>query len=250
MTENELRAKVVSTAVGLIGLKEADGSHKKILDIYNKHTPLARGYKVQPYDEWCATTVSTVHILCGTTDISPTECSCSAMIRLYQKLGSWIEDDTYVPKPGDTLFYAWSDTGVGDCIKTPNHVGIVVSVTGNTIKVLEGNKGEAVAYRNVAVNSRYIRGYGVPDYAGKAAKMQPAQNITQDANNGEDEDDMKIYRYVKDMPSWAQDAATKAINNGYMKMDPGGAVSVYEANLQALVWMDRAGMLDKPAKNV
>ena len=37
--------------------------------------------------------------------------------------------------------------------------------------------------------------------------------------------------------------------NGYIKMDDTGAAGVWEANLQALVWMDRAGLLDKPAVN-
>ena len=63
----------------------------------------------------------------------------------------------------------------------------------------------------------------------------------------ESEDGMKLYQYVPDMPEWARAAATKAINNGYIKMDKTGAVGVWEANLQALVWMDRAGLLDKPA---
>ena len=63
----------------------------------------------------------------------------------------------------------------------------------------------------------------------------------------ESEDGMKIYQYVAEMPEWARQAATKAINNGYIKMDEAGAVGVWEASLQALVWMDRAGLLDKPA---
>ena len=43
MTEKELRAKVVSIAEGFLGCKESDGSHKKIIDLYNSHKPLARG---------------------------------------------------------------------------------------------------------------------------------------------------------------------------------------------------------------
>ena len=39
---------------------------------------------------------------------------------------------------------------------------------GNTITIIEGNKGEAVARRTLAVNGRYIRGYCLPDYASKA----------------------------------------------------------------------------------
>lgn len=73
---NELRAKVVSTAEQYIGCKESDGSHRKIIDIYNSHLPLARNYKVTYTDAWCATFVSAISVLCGLTDIMPTECGC------------------------------------------------------------------------------------------------------------------------------------------------------------------------------
>ena len=63
----------------------------------------------------------------------------------------------------------------------------------------------------------------------------------------EEEETMKLYRYVNEMPSWARGAATRAIQNGYIKLDGSGACTVWECNLQPLVWMDRAGLLDKPA---
>ena len=61
----------------------------------------------------------------------------------------------------------------------------------------------------------------------------------------EGDEEMKTYQYVKDMPGWAQASVTKAIQKGIVAMDESGAVSVLECNLQPLVWMDRAGMLDK-----
>lgn len=61
----------------------------------------------------------------------------------------------------------------------------------------------------------------------------------------EGEDNMKVYKYVAEMPEWARDAVTKGIRKGIVAMDESGAVSVLECNLQPLVWMDRAGMLDK-----
>ena len=36
------RQKFVNTAASFIGCKEADGSHRQIIDIYNGHKPLAR----------------------------------------------------------------------------------------------------------------------------------------------------------------------------------------------------------------
>ena len=170
MTETQLRASVVKTAERWLGAKESNGSHKEIIDIYNAKKPLARGYKVKYTDEWCATFVSAVFILSGLTDIAPTECSCSRMIDLYKKLGSWKESDAYTPKPGDLVMYDWEDKGVGDNVGAPNHVGMVVSVTGKTIKVIEGNKAEAVGYRTLKVNGKYIRGYCAPNYAKKATK--------------------------------------------------------------------------------
>ena len=74
MTELEVRQKVLNTAKQYLGCKESDGSHKKIIDIYNGHKPLARGYAVKYTDAWCATFVSAVSILCGYTDIMFTEC--------------------------------------------------------------------------------------------------------------------------------------------------------------------------------
>ena len=39
--------------------------------------------------------------------------------------------------------------------------------------VIEGNKDDAVAYRTVTVNGRYIRGFGLPDYGSKATADIP-----------------------------------------------------------------------------
>lgn len=168
MTETQLRNKVVAIMKSWVGLKESDGSHKKILDIYNGHRPLARGYKVQPTDAWCATTVSAAFIQAGLTDIAPTECSCSKMIELYKAKGRWEESDAYVPSPGDLIMYDWQDSGVGENRGAPDHVGMVVSVSGKTLRVIEGNKNDAVGYRTMSVNGKYIRGYCLPDYASKA----------------------------------------------------------------------------------
>ena len=168
-TAAEIRSRVVSRAISFLGCNEADGSHRKIIDLYNSHKPLAAGYKVTYSDAWCDTFVSAVAIAEELTDIIPTECGCDRHIELFKKLGRWVEDDAYVPSPGDYIFYDWQDSGSGDNTGSSDHVGIVVSVSGNTIKVIEGNKSDAVGYRNIAVNGRYIRGYGVPDYESKAS---------------------------------------------------------------------------------
>lgn len=176
MTEKQLREKVVNIAVGWLGCKESDGSHKKIIDVYNSHKPLARGYAVKYTDAWCSTFASAVAIKAGLTDIIPTECGCEKHTELFKKLGAWVEDDAYTPKAGDYIFYDWDDNGVGDTKGYADHIGIVVSVSGTSMKIIEGNISNAVGYRNIKVNARYIRGYGVPNYASKATEEEKEED--------------------------------------------------------------------------
>ena len=176
MTEQEMRAKIVSIAQSYIGCNERDGSHKKIIDLYNSHRPLARGYAVKYTDAWCSTFASAVAIQAGLTGIIPTECGCQKHVELFKKLGSWQENDAHVPSPGDYIFYDWQDSGVGDNKGAADHVGIVEKVAGNTITVIEGNYSNAVKRRTLAVNGRYIRGYGVPKYGDGATAVEAAIN--------------------------------------------------------------------------
>ena len=168
MTELELRNKVVEAMRDWLGWSEANGQYRAIIDLYNAQRPLPRGYAVQYDDEWCATCVTAAGIQAGLHDIIRGECSCGKMIELYQAAGRWEENDAYRPEPGDIIMYDWQDTGKGDNTGGADHVGIVEKVVGNTITIIEGNKGEAVARRTLAVNGRYIRGYCLPDYASKA----------------------------------------------------------------------------------
>lgn len=158
------RSVIVKQAQSWLGCNEADGSHKKIIDVYNSHKPWARGYKM-PYNvAWCSTYVSACSIAVGYTDIIPTECGCGPHIELFKKLGIWVENDAYVPKPGDIMLYDWEDSGKGDNTGYPNHIGIVEKVENGKITVIEGNYSNAVKRRVLAVNGKYIRGYAVPKY--------------------------------------------------------------------------------------
>lgn len=168
MTETELRQSVVDIMRGWLGWTEANGKFRRIIDLYNTQNPLPRRYPVKYSDEWCAATVTAAGMAAGLQDIIYGECGCGKMIALYEARGLWVEDDAYIPSPGDIIMYDWDDSGLGDNRGSPDHVGIVEQVVGSTITIIEGNKGGAVARRKLAVNGRYIRGYCVPDYAGKA----------------------------------------------------------------------------------
>jgi LysM repeat protein len=86
------------------------------------------------------------------------------MIALFQKLGEWVENDAYIPSPGDVIFYDWQDSGSGDNTGWPDHVGIVEAVSGKTLTIIEGNKSDSVSRRSLQVDGKNIRGYGVPKY--------------------------------------------------------------------------------------
>ena len=129
-------AELIAQARAWIGCRESDGSHRKIIDIYNSHRPLARGYAVRYTDAWCAAFVSACAIRTGMTDIIPTECGCGEMVKLFRRLGEWDENDARIPNPGDIIFYDWQDNGAGDNIGNPDHVGIVENVSGGMITVI------------------------------------------------------------------------------------------------------------------
>lgn len=161
---SKLASKVVNQAKAWLGKKESDGSHKEIIDVYNSHKPLARGYKVKYTDHWCATFVSAVSIKVGYTDIIPTECSCEKMIALFKKLGVWVENENRTPNAGDIIFYDWEDNGKGDNKGWSDHVGIVEKVQSGKITIIEGNYSNQVKRRTLSVNGKYIRGYAIPKY--------------------------------------------------------------------------------------
>lgn len=163
--EADLRMEAVETAQSYLGCQEADGSHKKIIDLYNSHEPLAQGYTVQYTDSWCSTFVSAVAIQCQFTEIIPTECGCQRHIGLFQEIGRWVEWDDAIPLPGDLIFYDWDQTKPGDAGGWSDHVGIVVGTKWPFVKVIEGNKDDCVSYRVILLGDTHIRGFAKPDYS-------------------------------------------------------------------------------------
>lgn len=161
-----------------IGYSEANGKFKSIIDLYNSHKPLARGYAVQYDDEWCDTTVSAAAIKAGAVDLIGTECGVEKHVDIFKQKGIWNEDGTVTPEPGWIIVYNWDDnTQPNDGYS--DHIGYVESVSGNTITAIEGNKGEAVARRTLTVGNGNIRGYAMPRYAGQGtAQVTPPSTNT------------------------------------------------------------------------
>lgn len=158
----------VSVMRSWLGYSEVNGKYKKIIDLYNSHKPLARGYKLKYSDEWCDGTISAAAIKAGAVDIIGTEVGCEEHVKIFKKKGIWIEDGTITPKKGDIILFNW------DSNSQPNngysdHIGVVENVSGNTITTIEGNKSQAVGRRSLKVGAGNIRGYARPKYKAESS---------------------------------------------------------------------------------
>lgn len=77
----------------------------------------------------------------------------------------------YIPLPGDVIIYDWGpdSDSYGYCAKEPasfygDHVGIVEYVKDGYVHTIEGNYGDMVKRRKIALANSEIKGYGVPEY--------------------------------------------------------------------------------------
>lgn len=180
--------KVLDVARSWLGYSEANGKHKEIINAYNAHKPLARGYKMKATDSWCDCFVSACAIKAGAVDLIGTEVGCDKHIAIFKKKGVWIEDGTIKPKVGDIIFFNWDDSTQGND-GAADHVGIVEQVYNNTIVCIEGNYNDKVARRTINVGWGYIRGYARPKYAEEGApataiKKKTVAQVAQECING------------------------------------------------------------------
>lgn len=159
---------VVKVAENYLGVRKGSLFHHKIIDRFNNVKP--DGYTAGYNDHWCAEFVSSCFIEAYgkkyAQKIMVLSASCGKMVEKAKAAGIWIEKDNYKPKAGDVILYDWQDSGKGDNQGWPDHVGIVVNSNDTTIKVIEGNTTAVsqVAYRNIKINGRYIRGFIKPKF--------------------------------------------------------------------------------------
>ena len=184
MTGNELRRKVADIINAWDGATRGSAKHLEILNIYNNHKPLARGYRVQVGDAHCATTTSAAYIKAGIAEYTGTECGVGKYVEIAKKKGIWTENDAYTPKVGDACVYDWQDGAnyaTTDNTGAPDHIGIVTQVGGGIFVVTEGNmNGGKVGKRTMKVNGRYIRGFITPDFDMIARKLGGTSGGTAD----------------------------------------------------------------------
>ena len=148
---------IIDTAKTYIGTAEGSNNHKEIIDLYNK-ARYSDAYQMTMQDPWCCAFVVAVFEQCGMRDIIPCYAACDQMISVFTKWGRYFSRSVRCVKPGDIIFYDWT----GDL--SADHVGIVVQNRFGDLYVIEGNKSDSVAYRNISIASPQILGFGVPNY--------------------------------------------------------------------------------------
>jgi hypothetical protein len=107
--------------------------------------------------EWCACFVSwcaneTGYIESGRI---PRFSYCPTGANWFRDAGRW-QERGYAPQPGDIIFFDWQQDGETD------HVGIVESCDGSTVRTIEGNSGDSCRRNSYGINSSVIYGYGIP----------------------------------------------------------------------------------------
>lgn len=198
-----------------------------------------------------------------------------------QASAHYFVDDGEIYQSVEDLQTAWSVGGKkwADCPKTGGGTLYGVVTNGNSISIemcgtaRNGQRmaSEATLERAAALGRELMEKYHIPmervvrhfDVTGKHCPAYMMESGAWEAfkerltavwpagvvgpHTEGKETEMKLFHYVKDMPQWAREACTRAINAGVVRMDDSGAVNVWECNLQPLVWMDRMGLLGKPA---
>lgn len=109
--------------------------------------------------EWCAIFVSWVASETGYLEsgVIPKFSVVSNGVNWFKAVGQW-QDNKYVPREGDIIFFDWeNDGGI-------NHVGIVEKVENNEVYTIEGNSNDKCKQKHYPINSNVIYGYGTPNY--------------------------------------------------------------------------------------
>ena len=78
----------------------------------------------------------------------------------------------------------------------------------------------------------------------KAALTKSTSNTTTPI---EEDEPMKVYNYVPEMPEWARPTFTRLVQSGYVTKDASGKIAVQECSIQPMVYLDRLtnGKLEK-----
>lgn len=115
---------------------------------------------------WCAIFISVCARESGNSDIFPWSASCNDISNWFKARGQWHTNIDHI-QPGDIIIYDWDKINEA---KPYDHIGVVETVNGSNITVIEGNYGNAandktvVSRRKITASYPYIVGFARPNY--------------------------------------------------------------------------------------
>lgn len=175
------REEFAKKALEFVGTKEGSKKHKELVAAYNRACD--KGRKANVNTLWCAVFVGAIaeltdNVLKNGIGV-PVDYSCGtgahSLVEKARAAGIWVEDDSYTPRVGDVIIYAWKDPNpTSDNTTGHDHTGIITSVSAKSFVVTEGNKSDSVANRRMQVNGKNIRGYIVPVFADETTSAEPS----------------------------------------------------------------------------
>lgn len=156
------REKLVNVALGELGIS-APAGNRQYIAWYNQ----AVGTSLAPSVSWCAIFVSWCARKAGVcVEAIPNYASCTQAVGLFKKYGVWKAPGSYVPTPGNLIFFDWNrDPSASE------HTGVVTGVQNGWVQTVEGNSGApgAVRRKSYHLNSTLILGYAAWTACGTAA---------------------------------------------------------------------------------
>lgn len=226
-----------------LGITEGSAEHRQILRDYNTlagtSLGLPRGHEAVASDDWCAIFAAGQAHAAGLTYAYPMECSCSKIIEIAKTMGIWIEDDGYIPAPGDWVLYAWKGLADAENTLAPNHIGTIYHSDGEIMLVVEGNKSDAVGVRAMAVGDKRIRGFVHPDLSGLIGDVIAPPAVQEPVQAGG-----AIYHRVEDVPEFARPTVAKLVERGLLLGIDAGDLGLSEELIRTLTILDRAGAFE------
>lgn len=236
-----------------LGITEGGMEHLQILRDYNRLADteggLPRGHKAVESDDWCAIFAAGQAHALGLTEAYPMECSCSRIIEIAKKMGIWIESDSYIPVIGDWVLYAWKGQEGQENELAPNHIGTIYHSDGEIMLAVEGNKGDKVGTRALAVGDKRIRGFVHPDLSGLVGSLiAPIEvGVPLEPVEPEPPADPKrpvLYARVDEVPEYARPTIANLVDRGLLLGVDVGNLGLSEDLVRMLTINARAGLYD------
>lgn len=236
-----------------LGTTEGSAEHLKILKDYNTlantEGGLPRGHKAVQSDDWCAIFAAGQAHALGLTDAYPMECSCSKIIEIAKKMGIWIESDSYIPVPGDWVLFAWKGVEGQENTLAPNHIGTIYYSDGEIMLAVEGNKGDKVDTRALAVGDKRIRGFVHPDLSGLVGSLiapvevgvplEPVVPVPPVVPERP-----VLYATVEEVPEFARPTIAKLVDRGLLLGVDAGNLGLSEDMVRTLTVLNRARVFE------